>query len=92
MQVVSCELAHIGGWGLGVTGSSRFVTLSKSTLFDSAIGGVYYDGCGGCKTPGSSGCHDSDGKLLYSANHTLTHNKIADGGHVIPQGVGVHIS
>ena len=80
ISLVSCELAHIGGWALGVTGASRFVSLSQSHVFDSAIGGVYFDGCG------------ADGDLRFGGNHTLTHNRLMSGGHVIPQGVGIHIS
>lgn len=76
VSITSCELAHLGGWALGITGTSRFVTLAQSRVFDSAIGGVYMDQCGGG----------------HPGNHSIVHNLISDGGHVIPQGVGIHIS
>ena len=76
VSIASCELAHLGGWALGITGSSRAVTLTQSRVFDSATGGVYMDQCGG----GGGG------------NHSINHNLLSDGGHVIPQGVGVHVS
>lgn len=83
VTIDQCRLSHLGGWALAVGSATQNVSLLRSEMFDSAIGGVYMDGY---PRPGAlygeGGC----------GGHHVRECVLRDGGHVVPQGVGLHIS
>lgn len=88
ITVSQSELKHIGGWSLWIRGGSKHVTMSQCSATDSAIGGVYLDGCGaqcgnnsviqsrlsygGLVVPQGVGIHVS-----CCANSTISRNEIS---------------
>lgn len=83
INITHCAFEHLGGSALAIGSNTQNISLVSSQMADSAIGGVYMDGYPtvGAKY-GEGGCGG-----IYIHN-----NLLRDGGHVVPQGVGIHIS
>ena len=83
LNITHCKLEHLGGSALAIGSNTQNISLVSSQMADSAIGGIYMDGYPtiGAKW-GEGGC---------GAIH-IHNNVLHDGGHVVPKGVGIHIS
>ena len=83
ITITHCQLEHLGGSALAIGSKTQNISLLSSEMYDSAIGGVYMDGYPnvGAKY-GEGGC----------GGITIENSILRDGGHVVPQGVGMHIS